>query len=118
MINMLSDKAKDRIAYSFMIVGFILLNYMIIGYGHSMLYNPDVYVCRHMSRDIEDQLESFGIPVVIIRASNHNNSEAHMWVKILGVDFDSVSLTPYLFGYTNKRAEFADYQDYLDSRKT
>ena len=95
-----------------MVIGFILLNYLIIGYGHSLLYEEDVYVCRHMSRDLEDSLESVGIPVTIIIASNHNNSKAHMWIKVLGIELDSVYLTPYS-GYDNNRFEFDDYDDYL-----
>lgn len=101
-----------------MIIGFIILNYVIIGHAHSLLYEPDVYVCRHMSQDIEDQLEYFGLPVTIVRAANHDNSEAHMWVRVLGVEFDSVYLIPYYsFTYTEDRTEFVDYDDYLDSKE-
>ena len=84
-----------------------------------MLYEKDVYVCRHMARDIEDYLELFGIPVTIIRAtSNHNNSKAHMWVRVLGIEFDSICLTPYFpIEYTANRYEFDDYQCYLDWRE-
>jgi len=110
-------KKKHKIRYSILIVGFTLLVYVTIGLGHSMFYKNDVYVCRHMSRDIEDNLETVGIPVTIVRASNDDNSKAHMWIKILGVEFDSVTLMPYLFGYSNDRVEYNDYEEYEKWRK-
>ena len=111
----MKDKTKNKPPYIILILLFVLLNYLIIGTGHALLYEKDVYSCTHMANDIEDHLESFGIPVTIIRASNHDNSKAHMWIKVFGVEFDSVCLTPYYFsGYNTYRYEFDDYQHYLD----
>ena len=114
----MKDTTKDRIAYGSIILSFFILNYCIIGYGHSLLYKEDVYVCRHMAQDIEDMLESVGIPVKIITASNANMSKGHMWVSILGVEFDSVTLLPYCtFKYTENKEIYNDYQEYLDRDK-
>ena len=103
-----------------MIICFIILNYVIIGYGHSKLYrdgepnDPNIYVCRHMARDIEDLLESVGLDVRIIAGWNHNNSAGHMWVKLFGMTFDSVSLLPYhSTTYTYNVSEYRDYDYYL-----
>lgn len=101
-----------------MVICFILLNYCIIGIGHAMLYEPDAYTCRHMARDIEDTLESMGIDVTIVTGRNHNNSKGHMWVKIFGVDFNSVTLMPYYpTTYKYRIYEFKDYEYYKIWRK-
>lgn len=111
----MKQKTKNKDLCIFPIAVFVVINYLIIGVGHVSLYEPDVYVCRHMARDIEDYLELLRIPVTLIRASNHNNSEAHMWVRVCGIEFDSVCLLPYYsFTYTENRTEFNDYQDFLD----
>lgn len=113
----MKQKTKNKDLTIIPIVLFVVLNYLIIGCGHAMLYEPGVYACKHMARDIEDYLELLGIPVTIIRATNHNDSKAHMWVRVFGIEFDSVCLTPhYSFTYTENRTEFVDYQDYLDER--
>jgi hypothetical protein len=113
----MKQKTKNKYAGIILILLFVCLNYLIIGCGHTMLYEPGVYSCRHMARDIEDHLESFGIPVTIIRGQNHNNTKAHMWIRVLGIEFDSVYLMPFVSSkYTSLRYEFDDYQDYLDWR--
>ena len=44
---------------------------------HASLYVTDTYCCRHMSRDIEDFLESLGVDV-LIRIGYVNESCGHM----------------------------------------
>lgn len=67
-----------------------------------------------MSKDIECFVERLGIPVKIIRGENETHG--HMWVSILGVDIDSVTLL-----YRNNRkdyplklTEFDSFSDYYN----
>ena len=82
-----------------------------------MFYDIDNYNCRNMSIDIEDMLESIGIDVTIVRGTD-DDKNGHMWVKIFGIEFDSVYLMPFMTDkYHNKKREFNDYNEYLEWRK-
>lgn len=65
-----------------------MITYMLISCYHASLYDRQSYNCRHMSRDLEDWIESFGFDVKI--ASNGR----HMWIVVWGIHYDSVSLFP------------------------
>jgi hypothetical protein len=71
-----------------------------------------------MSRDIEFFVEHLGIPVKIVRGQNENNG--HMWVNILGLDIDSVTLLHRnnREKYSIKIIEFNSYDDYINSPKS
>jgi len=48
-----------------------------------------------MARDLENNLENIGIDTVIVSNGDH------MWIKVFGVEFDSVSLLPMVFVCSN-----------------
>lgn len=85
----------------------------IASLAQQLRYNKEEYCCHHMARDIEDVLEGFNIPVIIVRGEN---SEAgHVWVKVYGREIDSITLFPIEPDkYSEGRMEFDDYQDYSD----
>ena len=76
------------------------------------VYHEPNYVCKQMSRDIEDQLEQVGIPVVIMKGTAAES--AHMWIKIFGIEFDSVTLFPFpnSLVYHDAVVEYHDYAVY------
>jgi len=82
---------------------------------HASRYIPDVYVCRHMARDIEDVFESVGIPIVLVKGNTDDRSTSHMWVSIYGVELDSVFLIPngWFDKYSNNKICFDDWEDYI-----
>jgi len=101
-----------------LLIALIFLSfYPITCIAHYSMYDNDTYDCKHMSRDLEDKLESWGIPVTICIGYIENLSSGHMWIKVFGINIDSVSLLPDENSeYCNLRMEFNDYQDYLDWR--
>jgi len=89
--------------------------YLSIGLAHSNLYDFDDYCCTHMSRNIEDFLEAYYIPVEVITGHNYEEKEyGHMWVRVLGVNIDSVTLLPLdLKGmYPDDIEVYDDYEDW------
>ena len=66
-----------------------------------------------MGRDLEDTIESFGIPVTLVVGYNIN-SEGHLWINIFGISFDSVYLipTPNELFYPHYIEYYEDWDDY------
>lgn len=99
-----------------------LLLYGAFAVAHGLQYDPDSYVCHHMARDMEDLLESFGIEVIIVTGWNNlkngteitTGSKGHAWIKVAGIDIDSVWLVPFpmRWEYPYKGKEYNDYTDY------
>jgi hypothetical protein len=106
----------------FEVIGIVLLLYGSIALAHGLSYVPDQYVCHHMARDIEDMLEPYGIEVTIVTGwsglkngtEKTNGSRGHAWIKIWGIDIDSVWLVPapLRLEYPYKGKEYADYTEY------
>ena len=97
-----------------LIISILFLGYFIVGLGHGICYSEE-YVCRHMSRDIEDGFESIGIQVQLVRGTDKNNN-GHMWINIFGIDFDSVWLLPVIgtrYAYPDNIKQFNDWSEYL-----
>lgn len=82
---------------------------------HTSLYVTDTYCCRHMSRDIEDFLESLGIDV-LIRVGYVNDSCGHMWVEVFGIEFDSVDLRlrQNSIKYNKWQRTYNDYKEWVN----
>jgi hypothetical protein len=103
----------------------LLAMYLCVAAMHGVQYKPGEYVCHHMARDLEDTLESFGFDVQIvvgwsdesIRGKRAEGSSGHAWIKINGVEFDSVWLVPYILGneYPYDRKIYNDYVDYAQN---
>ena len=95
-----------------LLLPFIL--FLFISISHRLIYrNPD-YVCYHMSRDLEDFLEGTGLNVKIIRGYSLSKDECHVWIKVDGIDIDSVWLLPLPNSqiFSNSMQEFDDYSIY------
>jgi len=110
-------KGKDGDILSIIAIIFVL--YFSIGILHSLMYSSPNYVCRHMARDLEDMFEYLYIDTKIEVGWNKNYTVGHMWIKVFGIQLDSVTLFPYnpdWFGYVHTR-EFESYEDYEDSRR-
>lgn len=91
----------------------VVIMWLSIGVLHRfIMYDSDNYDCRHMSRDFEDVVESFGIPVTLMRGQSENGG--HLWVKVIGVEFSAVYLIPFpehIFS-PDLQIEFNDWEDY------
>lgn len=101
----------------FLVILVVILMWLSIGVSHRfIMYDIDDYSCRHMSRDFEDAVESFGIPVTLVRGSNDNS--AHMWVKVFSIEFDTVFLIPFPehLRFPKRQCEFDDWEDYCEWR--
>ncbi len=102
--------------------GIILIIFMILLLSARMLqYNSEIYVCRHMARDIEEWLTPLGFNVTLVVGKDQPHmgmeSNGHMWVKINGIPIDSVYLLPYFVSYSpfkHRVMEFDTYEDYLE----
>lgn len=87
-------KQKVKIMYKcILFLSFVVIIYSSICICHHSLYSKPDYVCRHMARDIENDLEWFGLDVTIVRGNMTEGG--HRWFKVLGVEFDSISLLPW-----------------------
>ena len=108
------DKLKKHIA----IILMIFLIYLMTGIIHALMYDVDNYNCRHMSRDLEDFFERCFIDTKIMVGweGEPHTSIGHMWIKIFGIQFDSVTLFPFhpeLYGFSNI-TEWESYEDYMN----
>ena len=83
-------KFKKR-DFVFFFVMSLWLSYLFCCLHHTLIYDDPDYVCRHMARDLEINLEKIGFDVKLV--SNHK----HMWISINGFQVDSVSLFPIQF---------------------
>jgi hypothetical protein len=84
-------------------------------------YTPDVYVCRHMSKDISYFLDGLGVDNKIVVGDSVLQDARHMWVavNVLGfyVDIDSVYFYPVFNRFIHYEIEvFDSYYDYELSR--
>ena len=102
----------SSVTYKFVAV-FALAILLGFSLGHRSSYVPTTNCCRQMAEDIEDKLESRGIDVKIMRGETEDGNSSHAWVSIFGIEFDSVSLIPYLFNEMNIfRFNHTTYNDY------
>lgn len=72
----------------------VVFCYVAAGIIHASAYKEDVYVCRHMARDLEDRLESVGLDVKLVSGQNVNGKTGHLWISVYGLEVDSVTLLP------------------------
>lgn len=106
------DSEHLRLSKTVFIILIIISCYLVVSAYHAMGYKDGVYVCRHMARDIEDALEKTGIDVQVVSGKNVNGKTSHMWVKIYGLDVDSVTLLPMSFLINKKYINIKVYDDY------
>lgn len=97
----------------------IILCYLTVCAWHASGYVPDVYVCRHMARDLEDSFESVGFDVKIIHAKNIDDNRGHLWISINGLEIDSITLLPMsLIKLSGKNyVNIGEYDDYMSWAK-
>ena len=78
-------------------------------------YDLEDYNCRHMSRDEELFLESLGFNVTLVVGQPVFTEYGHMWIRIGGVDVDSVLFVPFIdrFVYEDLKT-YKSYNDYLN----
>jgi len=84
-----------------------------IGGLHALGYDKENYNCKEMSRNLEDILEAIGIPVTIVYGQN--DVVGHMWIRIVGLDIDSVFIIPCPNSalFPELQMEFNDYSNAL-----
>jgi len=100
-----------------LVIIIILIAFLFTVLYRQSIYDEKTYNCRYMSRDLENILEGqLGIDTQIIVAWNSDYSAGHMWIRIGGVDIDSVSLIPYILTleYTENTLIFNNYSDWLE----
>lgn len=109
-IKTLPRKMRRHKIITTVIILYIAYSSLVIS-QHMRFHRPD-YVCRQMARDIEDTLETIGISTTIVTGSN--NESGHVWIKIFGVDVDSVNLFPMnnRETYPQDLREYNDYEDF------
>ena len=108
---------KDKIVlYSLFLIAIYLLACLV----HAIPYSKPDYMCTHMSRDLEDVIEFFGLDVKLLTGGNPNSGSRHCWIKIGAVEFDSVYPVPWCnsWSYSDDVNEFDDYKDYAKTRYT
>lgn len=97
----------------------VMSSYLAFCAYHASGYVPDVYVCHHMARDLEDSFESLGMDTKIIYGKNADGDGAHLWVSVNGLEIDSVTLLPMslvkLCG--KKYFDIREYDDYMSWAK-
>ena len=103
---------RIKISRITVIILVIIAAYLCLCLAHGMQYDRNIYCCRHMSSDLEDTIESIGIPVEIV--VGYTKPDAHMWIRIAGIDIDSVYLIPYPNSaiYKYNQTVYDDYNDY------
>jgi len=113
---MLLRKSTKRV----LIIIIVLSSSIFIAYQiRHLQYNDEPYVCTHMARDLEDTLESMGIDTKIVVGYKNEGIGGHMWVRVNGVDIDSVSFIPFywkLKDYQRDRVVYDDFKDYAIER--
>lgn len=105
-------KSKKRIAL------YIIFSILIIdAIQYCIRYDIDNYCCVEMSRDEEKYLEGLGIDTQIVRGNHRFEDGAHLWIRIGGLDIDSVLFYPLLHPliYENMMV-FDSFGDFLEWR--
>ena len=99
------------------IVCFILGVVFIPGaLNYCLRYEPDVYDCTEMSRDLEDRFESIGFDVLIKRGYEHEGDAiSHLWVCVNGLDIDSVLFLPFYpsIRFNCNQCVFDDFEEMI-----
>lgn len=113
----MKHKNKSKILFTILIMLFMLLNYSIIAYGHTLTYDVENNNCTHMSSQLEGMFESFGIPVTLMSGGACDGSR-HMWIRIGLLELDSVNLMPVVNSrYNENMREYECFGDYEKTRK-
>ena len=97
-----------------LVIFVVIVMWLSIGVSHRFIMYSDNYNCTHMSRDFEDVVETFGIPVTLMRGQGEKGG--HLWVKVCGVEFSAIYLIPFpehIFSPEIQR-EFDDWEDYCE----
>jgi len=102
-INKFKKFTKRDLVFFFVMS--VWLSYLFCALHHSLMYSDPDYVCRHMARDLETNLEKIGFDVKLV--SNHK----HMWISVNGFQIDSVSLFPIQFT-PHDRSNVTFYENY------
>lgn len=89
-----------------------IITFLLISLFHQMDYERGVYDCKHMSRDLEDLLETFFVETTIIVCTyNDTNKTGHCFIEIFGIGIDSVSLLPRNRERYDQVYRFDDFSD-------
>ncbi len=67
---MRTTKVSKTQLKTMLIITSIALIWSCASMVNTLRYNTDNYCCRQMSRDLEDRLESIGIPIKIVRGQD------------------------------------------------
>lgn len=109
------DKATKYIAVAVVLTFFLCFS----AYRSFVVYQPGVYVCRHMAHDQEIWLEEHGCDTKIYRGVSKFNGEGHVWCAVNNIpgvliSFDSVGLYPFvpylLYDNIIMYENYSDYQ--------
>ena len=105
-------KTISNVLFFMTIIVFVLFNICIISYGHSLTYDVETNNCRHMSRQLEDVIESAGVPVTI-KTGGREDGVRHMWIEVGWFEFDSITLFPVVGSeYNQERYEYVSFDEY------
>ena len=104
-IKINKNKKLKKTDYLIFFIFTIWMCYLFCSLHHSFMYSDPDYVCRHMARDLESNLEKIGLDVKLV--SNHK----HMWISISGIEIDSVSFIPMYF-YPHNQDNITTYESY------
>ncbi len=93
---------------------FVLLVCILLTFGVRYLqYSEDRYVCSHMARDVEDVLEFLGVDTQVVVGQNKIVGEpGHVWLRVNGVDIDSVWLIPWYWNVKEFQRDLRVYEDF------
>lgn len=93
------------------VVLIVIACYVATGIIHASAYEKDVYVCRHMARDLEDTLETIGLEVKLVSGKKTQEKTGHLWISVYGLEIDSVTLMPMSL-LNEKYDNISTYDDY------
>lgn len=81
---------------------------------HGLSYHEPDYMCAQMARDLEKTLESIGLDVKIMSGYSPIRQEGHVWIKVYGIEIDSIWLLPIKNShvYNYNLHEFDNYDDF------
>jgi len=104
------NKKYKKFDYVVLFICVVWMCYLFCSVHHGFLYDDPDYVCRHMARDLENNLESLGIDTEIVSNGDH------MWIKVFGIEFDSVSLLPgFAVSTCTENRNITVYNNYEES---
>ena len=107
----MKGKAKRRAGIILILLLTLSLTTVV---SHGLSYHEPDYMCTQMTRDLEQILESIGLDVKIMSGYSPAKQEGHIWIKVYGIEIDSVWLLPVKNSdiYNYNLHEFDSYSDF------